>query len=123
MRDSEASSPTWSPDSRRIAYADKDGIWVQDVPGSLDDCAALTERLAIPGGQKPDWGPADVTGGGVRLTHVRLSPGVVRAGRPVTLRFRLSAPARVTVKVGGRRRTAAGANRLRVSTRGLRAGS
>jgi hypothetical protein len=125
VRDSEASSPTWSPDSRRIAYADKDGIWVQDVPASLEDCAALTERLAIPGGSEPDWGPAAVSGVALRLSRVRLSARAVHAGRPVTLRYRLSGPARVSVKVGSRRVTAAGhagANRVRVSTRGLRPG-
>jgi hypothetical protein len=124
VRDSEASSPTWSPDSRRIAYADKDGIWVQDVPASLDDCAGLTERLAIPGASEPDWGPAGL-GGGVRLSGVRLSARAVHAGRPLTVRYRLSAPARVSVKLGARRVTAAGragANRVRVSTRGLRVG-
>src|SRR5205085_2224444 len=58
VRDSDAADPTWSPDSGSLAYQDKDGIWVQQVPASLDgDCAGLTEKLLVPGAHNPDWGP------------------------------------------------------------------
>jgi hypothetical protein len=61
-RDSAAESPTWSPDSRAVAYADKDGIWIQPVRADLDatNCASLASTLLLPGGREPDWGPADV---------------------------------------------------------------
>jgi hypothetical protein len=61
-RDSEAHSPTWSPDSSAVAYDDGDGIWIQPVRADLDgsNCESLESRLLLPGGREPDWGPADV---------------------------------------------------------------
>jgi hypothetical protein len=55
------SSPTWSPDGRSLAWADARGIWVGrvgDVFGPDGPTCELTKRLVIPGGSKPDWGPA-----------------------------------------------------------------
>jgi WD40-like Beta Propeller Repeat len=55
------SSPTWSPDGKSLAWADARGIWVGrvgDTFGPDGPTCELTKRLAIPGGSKPDWGPA-----------------------------------------------------------------
>ena len=30
------------------------------MPVNLDDCSTLRPTLAVPGGQDPDWGPAEV---------------------------------------------------------------
>jgi hypothetical protein len=61
VRDSTVSSPTWSPDSRAIAYADQAGVWVENVPAAFDDqCSGMDEHLLVPGAIEPDWGPANV---------------------------------------------------------------
>ena len=55
------SSPTWSPDGRSLAWADARGIWVGVVGsayGPDGPACELRKRLLIPGGSKPDWGPA-----------------------------------------------------------------
>jgi WD40-like Beta Propeller Repeat len=55
------SSPTWSPDGRSLAWADARGIWVGQVGdtfGPTGPECELTKRLVVPGGSKPDWGPA-----------------------------------------------------------------
>ena len=55
------SSPTWSPDGRSLAWADARGIWVGQVGdhfGPDGPTCELSKRLVIPGGSKPDWGPA-----------------------------------------------------------------
>lgn len=54
-------SPTWSPDGKSLAWADAKGIWVGQVGstfGPTGPACELTKRLLIPGGSKPDWGPA-----------------------------------------------------------------
>ena len=52
------SSPSWSPDGRSLAWADRRGIWVGKL-GSLAgaDCE-VTRKLVVSGGANPDWGPA-----------------------------------------------------------------
>ena len=55
------SSPTWSPNGRSLAWADARGVWVGEVGntfGPTGPACELTKRLVIPGGSKPDWGPA-----------------------------------------------------------------
>jgi hypothetical protein len=124
VRDSDASSPTWSPDSSAIAYHDKDGIWVQQIPAELSDCT-VHERLLVAGGSDPDWGPADVDmaqklaspgtggppspgsqpstqgGGSVSLSGLSVTPRrfrVLRHGHGgAVVRFRLTGAARVTL--------------------------
>jgi hypothetical protein len=69
------SSPSWSPDGTRLAFADATGLNVLPLPSFAADCgtptAEHTTRLLIPGASNPDWGPADVpparpdAGGGV----------------------------------------------------------
>ena len=54
-------SPTWSPDGKSLAWADARGIWVGQVGnrfGTDGPTCQLSKRLVIPGGTKPDWGPA-----------------------------------------------------------------
>jgi hypothetical protein len=48
--------PTWSPDGRRLAWQDDEGIWV-GTP-DLTTCANGEAELVIPGAHAPDWGPA-----------------------------------------------------------------
>ena len=49
--------PTWAPDNVRLAWQEDDGIWV----GNPDPSCAGGAALMIPGGQAPDWGPAEVS--------------------------------------------------------------
>jgi hypothetical protein len=62
------STPTFSPDGGRLAWAEDDGIKIVAVPsfaaGCTMDGATPTAPLVIPGGSQPDWGPADVPSGG-----------------------------------------------------------
>ena len=59
-------SPSWAPDGSGLVWQEDDGIWMSPIP-STSDCAAVTAaggaRLLIPGGSKPDWGPANVNPG------------------------------------------------------------
>ena len=52
-------SPSWSPDGRRLAWSEADGIWASPITGGAGDCAAAPELL-IARGSQPDWGPANV---------------------------------------------------------------
>jgi hypothetical protein len=58
------SSPTFSPDSGSLAWAEGNGVW---VAGAQTDCqggdASANGRLVIPGGKDPDWSKADVPTG------------------------------------------------------------
>jgi hypothetical protein len=120
-------NPTWSPSGSAVAFEDGDGIWIQQVPDlASTTCAALTERLLLPGAKHADWGPADVdpsqkpgaaggppaapgvvtprppTGSGVGRRSPLRSVAVARhAARGQGLRVRLSLrrPARVRIVV------------------------
>jgi hypothetical protein len=51
-------SPSWAPDGRSLAWADRRGIWVGTL-GKLDeDNCEVNKRLVVRGGSAPDWGPA-----------------------------------------------------------------
>jgi hypothetical protein len=51
--------PSWSPDGRRLAWGERDGIWVTPVAPGAGGCGLAPRRL-IAGGSQPDWGPANV---------------------------------------------------------------
>jgi hypothetical protein len=51
-------SPTWSPDGKSLAWADRRGIWVGQVGDISGQTCQLTRTLLVPGGSSPDWGPA-----------------------------------------------------------------
>jgi WD40 repeat protein len=51
-------SPTWSPDGKSLAWADRRGIWIGRVGDISGQTCELTRKLVIPGGSQPDWGPA-----------------------------------------------------------------
>ena len=56
-------SPTFSPDRAQLSWNEADGIHVS--PSGIDSGChpdQVAERLTIPGGRYPDWGPADVPG-------------------------------------------------------------
>jgi hypothetical protein len=129
-------NPTWSRDGGVVAYGMADGVHVMTMPGCAD-------RLLIPGGAEPAFGLADVkpaqappSGGGPaaggsgpvsapRLGAVSLHPRAFWARRGTTVRFTLSAPARVRLAAGRVHRVVhghAGRNALRVTPRGLRPG-
>jgi hypothetical protein len=128
------SNPSWSQDGHQLAYGTADGVHVMSVP-SLD-CPQITERLLVPGGVDPAFGPADVNMGqapappagsppshpggsggtaAAALSKVSLKPRNFRAGgRGTKVSYTLSAPSRVTLTVvtkrGKRIRGAAIAN-------------
>lgn len=58
------STPTWSPEGGRLAWADGDGIQTVAVPAFPDGCdvskAQQRATLVVAGASQPDWGPADV---------------------------------------------------------------
>jgi hypothetical protein len=104
-------NPSWSSDAGEVAYGFPDGVHAMTMP----DCA---DRLLIPGGAEPAFGPADVdpadapgaaaAGPAVRVAGVSLRPRAFRARRGTTVRFTLSAPARVTLAAGRAKRTVSG---------------
>jgi WD40-like Beta Propeller Repeat len=59
------SSPSWSPDGERLAFAGPQGLYVASFPGIADGCPApenvsvtvITDQAAA-----PDWGPAGLPG-------------------------------------------------------------
>jgi len=52
------SSPSWSPDGRSLAWADRKGIWVGTVGNLAGDSCEIKSKLVIRRGSTPDWGPA-----------------------------------------------------------------
>jgi hypothetical protein len=93
------SNPSWSRDGDLLAYGTADGVHVMSIPEGLD-CA--------------------------RIGRVSLRPRTIRAGGATRVSFTLSAPARVTVRAGGRRVRAhgrRGVNSVRFGGRGVRPGA
>jgi hypothetical protein len=117
VRDSDAHSPSWSPRSDAVAYDDKDGVWVVQAPGDLSTCGAMSERLLVPGGSHPDWGPADVdlaqrpagpgdagAAAGAAASPAAPAPAPAAAPGRASAGSRTAAP-RVTVAASARRRS------------------
>jgi hypothetical protein len=127
-------TPTFSPDGRRLAWGQGDGIAVVDVPdfdaaGGCTQEGATLAKLTIPGGSEPDWGPADVPsgragGGGGALAIRAGSTKLTRALRR-GLTLRVNAPsagkvAAIATRRGrrvatGKRSVAAGAAKVKLT--------
>ena len=118
-------NPTWSSDGATVAYMAGGGVHVMSA-----DCSS--DRLLVPGGSDPAFGRADAIAppapapapkpAPVTVSRLSLHPSTFTARKGTTVRFTLSAAARVTLAV--RRTTAAvtvdgraGANSVRFKRR------
>jgi hypothetical protein len=133
------STPTFSPDGGRLAWAEDDGIKVVTVPsfagGCTTDGATPTAPLVIPGGSQPDWGPADVpagrssNGGDLKAKAARTKLGralakgfSIKVTVPSAGRLRATARDRGLKVASGAKRVAAGKAAVKLRfTRGARA--
>lgn len=117
------STPTFSPDGGRLAWAEDDGIKIVSVPSFAGGCtmdgATPTAPLVIAGGSQPDWGPADVPAPGGNGPAGALKAKAVRTKLGTALRKGFAV--RVTVPSAGRvnatasdrgRKVAAGSKRV-----------
>ena len=119
-----STSPSFSPDGTRLAWAQSDGIHVASL-GALNDCAAIRERVVtLPGAWEPYWTPATPAtpsaGAPTGLTlAVRTRARPHRATlRKHGLRARITASApttvRISVRVAGKKTFAAASTRKRL---------
>lgn len=112
------STPTFSPDGGRLAWAEDDGIKIVSVPSFAGGCtldgATPSAPLVIPGGSQPDWGPADVpTGGGNGLGGSLKAKGVkTKLGTALRKGFAV----KVTVPSAGRVKATATDRGLKVAS-------
>ncbi len=111
------STPTFSPDGGRLAWAEDNGIKVVTVPSFAGGCtldgATPTAPLVIPGGSQPDWGPADVpSGGGTTGGGLKAKAAKTRLGRALAKGFGV----KVTVPAAGRVTAAATDRGLKVAS-------
>lgn len=60
--------PTWSPDSRTMAWQEPDGIWIKTNPA---ECSNPQPQLHIRGGSQPDWSAAAVRPAPRKLTVIK----------------------------------------------------
>lgn len=103
-------SPTFAPDGTKLAYAGPEGVAVTDLATMASGCGTLTAQLVIPGGESPEWGPADppaVRLPGATSGRALQTVRVVVTGRRPRLIVALARRARVTltlVKLTPRRR-------------------
>lgn len=97
--------PTWSPDGTSLAWQEGNGIWSIALGR---DCSG-TQKLVIPGGAEPDWGPASPTGGSPGPGP---GPGPGPAGSAVRVPRSLGAGGRLKISV-----TCAGACRATATAR------
>jgi hypothetical protein len=105
-RGSAYTSPSWSPDGERLAFADASGLYIATFPGLNGACTPegqvqVTLRDELAGAKSPDWGPADLP-----------APRPAKAQDPVPAPAPRSAP--------GASRTTTPALRLMVAKRTLR---
>jgi hypothetical protein len=121
--DASSTSPTFSPDGTRLAWAEPDGIHVAAI-GALTDCGAIREQVVtLPGAWEPYWTPATpatAPRAGTMPAPLTLSVRTAAHPRRATLRRRglraritVSAPAtvRISVRVAGKKLYAATATR------------
>jgi hypothetical protein len=119
-----STSPSFSPDGTRLAWAQSDGIHVARL-GALNDCAVLRDQVVtLPGAWEPYWTPAipatPSAGTPASLTlAVRTRTRPHRATlRKHGLRARVTASApttvRISVRVAGKKTFAAAATRKRL---------
>jgi WD40-like Beta Propeller Repeat len=115
----KAVNPSWSPDGGTLAYTAPDGLHVM-----RPDCTG--DRLLAPGATGAAFGPADLPASAPApspspsLSGLSPRPAKFKARRGTTVRFTLSAPARVTLSVRRIKRTVngrAGLNRVRFKPR------
>ncbi|GAA2241255.1 hypothetical protein GCM10010401_12500 [Rarobacter faecitabidus] len=86
-------NPTFSADSKALAWEEPDGIWVVDQlnPG---DCTTIKARLVISGGSQPSWSAATIkpykpvkAGTGAKKITSKKAPkikGTAKVGRKLT---------------------------------------
>jgi hypothetical protein len=109
------STPTFSPNGSRVAWAEADGIKVVSVPSFANGCttdgASPHAAMLIPGGKQPDWGPAGVpaghgAGGGlaVKSADAKLRKALAKG---LKVRIRVPSGGRLTAKAVRRGRTLA----------------
>jgi hypothetical protein len=111
----KAVNPSWSADGGTLAYTAPDGLHVM-----RPDCTG--DRLLVAGATGAAFGPADVTAASppASLTGLSLRPAKFKARRGTTVRFTLSAAARVTLSAGRSKLAVdghAGLNRVRFKPR------
>ncbi len=51
-------SPSWSPDGKSLAWADRSGVWTGKLGNLAGDECEIGRKLVVRGGTAPDWGPA-----------------------------------------------------------------
>ncbi len=124
------STPTFSPDGGRLAWAEEDGIKVVTVPSFAGGCtvdgATPSAPLVIPGGKQPDWGPADVPagrasgGGSVTAKAVRTKLGqALRTGFGVKVTVPSAGRVKATATDRGLK-VASGSKRVKAGTSTVR---
>jgi hypothetical protein len=129
LRDSdgvEFASPTWSPGGDALAWATPAGIYSTPLG---PNCEGFVERLVVPGGREPDWGPADPGATAAAPQQPASQPATpapriarVRVrGRKVTVKLSCACKATVVARKGKRvvaRGKGTGQITLRVRARG-----
>lgn len=107
--------PAISPDGRRLAWQEGDGIHVGPLPDLSAGCSMPAEegRLVIPGGTNPDWGPASpiVPRRSIRLAGTqRIGPALRQGLRLLVTGIRSGTSIRASVSRSTSRRLGLGAS-------------
>jgi hypothetical protein len=106
----EFATPTWSPGGDALAWATPAGIYSTPLG---PNCEGFVERLVVPGGREPDWGPADPGAAPAAqppttqqpATQTPAAPKITRVkvrGRKVTVKLNCSCAATVVARKGKR---------------------